>query len=191
MIYHTYPPHRGSKHHAKHHSKEKRHHHHHHTLHHQHHRAHVVSRRVVVSHDDGRLPRRLIGLFPRAAAGIPSSASDDLSRSPFRENSPFRPLASIAAEGGRRAAGGRENPTSRFFSNGFYSRRNSLVAHATKNALPKRFGTRVSGGFRGEGGNHAGVAVTRASASSLSSLIFFPSWLSLRTKRARFCKDIA
>ncbi|KYQ48431.1 hypothetical protein ALC60_12487 [Trachymyrmex zeteki] len=44
MIYHTYPPHRGSKHHAKHHTKEKRH-HHHHTMHHQHHRAHVVSRR--------------------------------------------------------------------------------------------------------------------------------------------------
>ncbi|KYN07679.1 hypothetical protein ALC62_01353 [Cyphomyrmex costatus] len=44
MIYHTYPPHRGSKHHAKHHTKEKRH-HHHHTMHHQHHRTHVVSRR--------------------------------------------------------------------------------------------------------------------------------------------------
>nr|KAF7423826.1 hypothetical protein H0235_009109 [Vespula pensylvanica] len=39
MIYHTYPPHRGSKHHGKHHAKEKR--HHHHTMHHQHHRAHV------------------------------------------------------------------------------------------------------------------------------------------------------
>ncbi|KAI4498444.1 hypothetical protein M0802_006379 [Mischocyttarus mexicanus] len=39
MIYHTYPPHRGSKHHGKHHAKEKR--HHHHTMHHQHHRSHV------------------------------------------------------------------------------------------------------------------------------------------------------
>lgn len=42
IFYHTYPPHRGSKHHAKHHAKEKRH-HHHHTMHHQHHRSHVVS----------------------------------------------------------------------------------------------------------------------------------------------------
>lgn len=42
IFYHTYPPHRGSKHHAKHHAKEKRH-HHHHTMHHQHHRSHAVS----------------------------------------------------------------------------------------------------------------------------------------------------
>lgn len=41
MIYHTYPPHRGRKHHGKLYVKEMRHHHHHHTLHHR--TTHAVS----------------------------------------------------------------------------------------------------------------------------------------------------
>ncbi|KAL0106738.1 hypothetical protein PUN28_015347 [Cardiocondyla obscurior] len=98
MIYHTYPPHRGSKHHAKHHAKEKRH-HHHHTLHHQHHRAHVVSRRSKEHSTEEKervsqfklLEVSLIGRPRRAKVTVRKSPSGFVAAAESRVHGGFHP----------------------------------------------------------------------------------------------------